>query len=245
MGLIAYFGDNFFEPLAAVGAPEIGQIGWAPVPFLQPQPNVIEVERIESGSHDPVRAKFVPLRDLHFTKKSPKGLPILNIHLGETEELLAYKAKKRPVVVVGTRSTVLGSLGQEAKPHHEESRTVVAPIYGLATEDDPRGFGSILSTRVRHLLYLQFFPFAEWRETRHDLKGASWFNEGIIRFDRLQFLLPSAPGLQLAPVRMAPEVRGLIHNVLWAYLHAEPSPELIEMREVLRSVLPDLAKPSI
>jgi hypothetical protein len=245
MGLLAYFGDAFFEPLGSVGSPEIGQIGWAPVPHLQPQPHVIEVERVESASHDPVRAKFVPLRDLHFTRKSPKGLPILNINLGETEELLAYKAKKRPIVVVGTRSSILGGLGREGKPHHEESRIVVAPIYGLATEDDRRGIGSILATRVRHLLYLQFFPFAEWREARHDLKGASSFDEGIIRFDRLQFLLPSAPGLQLAPVRMAPEVRVLMHNVLWAYLHADPSPELIEMREVLRSVLPEIAKPVV
>lgn len=91
-----------------MGATEIGQIGWAPVPFLQPQPDVIEVERIESGLHDPVRGKFVPLRDLHFLPRNlRKALPILNIHLGETEE---------PVVVVGTRSTVLGGLGHEAKP---------------------------------------------------------------------------------------------------------------------------------
>jgi hypothetical protein len=59
-----------------------------------------------------------------FLKTIVKSLPILNLHLGETEGLLAYKAKKRPVVIVGTRATSLGGIDKEAKPHHEETRIV-------------------------------------------------------------------------------------------------------------------------
>jgi hypothetical protein len=101
-----------------------------------------------------------------------------------------------------------------------------------------------LATRVRHLLYVQFFPFARWQETRSGITGACSFDEGVVRFDGLQFLLPRAPGLELAPVKIAKKVQILIHNLLWVYLHSEPTAELIEMREFLRSVLPKAAEPS-
>ena len=243
MGLLAYFGKDFFQPLDRVGKPELGQLGWAPTPNLQPQPFVIEAERIDPTSHSEARAKWVPLNNQHFTRRATKGLPILNLNVGETEELLGFKAKKRPVVVVGTGATLLKGLGDEAaKRHHEEDRIVLAPIYDLASEDDPYGFGSILATRVRHLLYRQYFPIGGWQETRN-IPGHSSFREGVARLDRLQFLLPNPPGLGLAPVKLAPDALMLMHGMLWVYLHAQPIDELREMQEVLAGLLPDEAKP--
>jgi hypothetical protein len=168
MGLLAYFGKDFYRPIDRIGRAELGQLGWAPAPNLQPQPFVIEAERVDPASHLEARARWVPLNTQHFTRRASKGLPILNLNVGETEELLGFKAKKRPVVVVGTGATLLRGLGDEAaKRHHEEDRIVLVPVYDLASEDDPFGFGSILATRVRHLLYRQYFPIAGWQETRN------------------------------------------------------------------------------
>lgn len=243
MGLLAYFGNDYFQPLDRIGRPELGQMGWAPTPNLQPQPFVIEAERVDPASHSEARARWVPLNGQHFTRRASKGLPVLNLNVGETEELLGFKAKKRPVVVVGTAATLLGGLAQDArKRHHEEDRIVLAPIYDLASDDDPHGFGSVVATRVRYLLYRQYFPIAGWQETRR-IRGGSSFREGIARFDRLQFLLPNPPGLELAPVRLAPDVLMLMHAMLWVYLHAEPISELREMQEFLAGLLPDEAKP--
>jgi hypothetical protein len=199
MSLPDYFGKNFFEPHDRLGKPVLGQMGWAPTPNLQPQPFVIEAERIEPASHTEARAKWVPLNQDHFTQRATKGLPILNLNVGETEELLGFKAKKRPVVVVGTAATLWGGLEQEGtRRHQEEDRIVLVPIYDLASEDDPRGFGSVLATRVRHLLYRQYFPIAAWQETRN-VRGGSSFREGIARFDRLQFLLPNPARIRFGP----------------------------------------------
>jgi len=243
MGLLDDIGNEYFQPLDRIGRPELGQMGWAPTPNLQPQPFVIEAERVDPASHSEARARWVPLTDQHITRRATKGLPILNLNVGETEELLGFKAKKRPVVVIGTAASLLGSLGPEAaKRHHEEDRIVLAPVYDLASEDDPYGFGSVVATRVRHLLYKQYFPIAAWQETRN-IRGGSSFREGIARFDRLQFLLPNPPGLELAPVKLAPDVLMLMHGMLWVYLHAEPIDELREMQEVLADMLPDAAKP--
>src|SRR2546428_8825899 len=95
-----------------------------------------------------------------------------------------------------------------------------------------------------HLLYRQYFPIAAWQETRN-IRGGSSFREGIARFDRLQFLLPNPPGLDLAPVKLAPDALMLMHAMLWVYLHAEPIAELREMQDVLSGFLPEEAKPAV
>jgi hypothetical protein len=245
VGLVSYFGGKFFTPLDKSSGPVLGQIAWVPVPNLNPQPMVVEAERTSDTSHQQVRARFVTLNDNHFTRRDLKELPILNFKLGETEEMIAFKAKRRPGIIVGVGATVLGGLDAHARAHHEEGRIVVAPAYGVRSEDDPSGFSSVMAARVRHLLYRQYFPLAEWKETRSSrtVPGACSLQEGIVRFDRIQFVSPSPPGCRFAPVRLADDVLVLLHAMLWAYLHAEPSKALVEMREILADCLPDEAKP--
>jgi hypothetical protein len=227
----------YFAPLDTVDKPRLGQIAWAPVPHLEHHPHVLEAEREDDRSHEKARARWVEVKDTHFKKRQSKGLPILSFHLGETEELLCYKAKRRPVVVVGRAASTYQGLGK-APAHHEEDRIVVAPIYGLRSEDDPNGFGEIVDVRVRHLVYKQYFPIAAWKEKRTDVVGACSVGPGIARFDRLQFLIPSQPGVRLAPVMLAKDPFRIMHYMLWEYLHAQPADELLEIKEVLRTYLP-------
>ncbi len=244
MGVISYFGKNFYEPLDRVGTPVLGQLLWIPAPQLNPHPYVIEAERTQSTSHASAQARWTTMTDKHFTRRADKALPILGLKLNETEEVIAYKAKRRPAVVVGTRATVFGHRSELDKPHHEENRIVVAPIYGVRTEDDPHGFSSVMASRVRHLLYTQYFPAAEWRESRSPAPpGSLSLEEGIIRFDRLQFASPFPPSCRLVPLRIADDAFALLQSLLWVYLHAEPSETLREMRDVFESYLPDEAKP--
>ena len=246
MGLLQYFGSKFYTPLDKIGTPVLGQLAWVPVPNLNPHPFVVEGQRVQDTSHQVARARWVPLNDNHFRRREHKQLPILNFNLGETEEMIAFKAKRRPALVVGTGATLLGMPGEIMKAHHEENRLVVAPVYGVRSENDLSGFSSIMMARVRHLLYRQYVPLAAWRETRasktHD--GACSLEEGIVRFDRLQFVTPSPPGCKLVPLRVSDDVLALLHAMLWTYLHAPPSDALKEMREVLASCLPDEARPA-
>lgn len=246
MGLLQYVGSSYYTQLDSTDGPLLGQIVWTPVPNLTPHTSVVEAERTTATSHAQVRARFVTLNDTHFKPRDPKALPILNFRLGETEEMIAFKAKRRPAVIVGDHATVLGGPDEHRKPHHEENRIVVAPIYGLRSEDDTSGFSSIMAARVRHLMYRQYFPLAEWKETRtrKTHPDACCLQEGIIRLDRLQFVTPSPPGCRLVPLRLSDNVFPLLHAMIWAYFHAEPSKNLVELREVLASCLPNEARPT-
>src|SRR5579863_2553756 len=216
VGLLQYFGSGFYTALDGRDGPTLGQLVWTPVPNLTPHASVVEAERTQDTSHQQVRARFVPLNDGHFVRRDHKQLPILNFKLGETEEMVAFKAKRRPAVVVGVGATVLGGLDQYARPHHEENRVVLAPVYGLRSEDDPSGFSSVMAARVRHLLYRQYFPLAEWKEkrSRSTFPSACSIQEGIVRFDRLQFVTPSPPGCRLVPLRVSDDVIPLLHGML-------------------------------
>jgi len=241
LGLLTLLDGKFFEPLSEpLGALQAGQVIWLPVPQLDQTPFVIEATRSHSTSHSTVQVRWVPLKDEHFTRqRSEKDLPILNFRLGETEELIASKAKRRPGVVVGTRATLTRG-SNSILPHHVEDRVVVAPIYGVACELDPKGFSSVMSVRIRHLIYNQFFPFAAWRETRsrRDCSNPFFSDGGVVRFDRLQFVVPGTAACRPAALRLSSEAMALMHGMLWAYLHAEQTPKLTEFRDVFRTLIP-------
>ncbi|MFO0763035.1 MAG: hypothetical protein U0359_41750 [Byssovorax sp.] len=203
---------------------------------------MIEAEREQADSHEKAYARYVAMNDDHFKRRPSKKYPILNLRLAETEELVAFHAKRRPAVVVGTNATSIDGLKERAPSHHVECRVVMAPVYGLRSDDDVSGFGSVLATRIWHLMYRQFFPFFAWRETRTHMPPAT-LERGVIRLDRLQFINPSPPGLRLMPVKLSAEAMNILHATLWAYLHAEPWEELVEIKDLLRSMLPKEAEP--
>ncbi len=253
MGVVQYFGKQFYEELpTSTGPLQLGQVVWIIVPHLLPTPNVIEAVRQQTTSHETARARFTMMTDKHFTRREHKELLILNLRLAETEEVVAFKAKRRPGVVVGRNATTFpvtgGTRGRRA--HHEENRCVVAPIYGVQSEEDVSGFSGIMTTRVRHLLYRQFFPAAPWteRRPRKECADACSLKEGVIRLDRLQFVMPSKPSLQQVPLKIAKEPLGLLQAWLWTYLHASQhgswAEDLDALRDLFGEQLPEEATPS-
>lgn len=239
MGLVQYFGGSFYAPLANAKELVLGQFVWCPAPALLPDPYVLEAERPIKTSHAIATARYTPMTDAHFKKREQKELPILNLRLGETDEIIAYKAKLRPGIVVGLGANMLGGAAVVAK-HHEENRAVVAPVYDVRTEDDPHGFSPEMSARVRHLMYKQYFPVAPYTERRlpRDVIGGVSLREGVARFDRLQFVAQKKPGCVPIPLRLSDDVLALLHAQLWTYLHAEPLQPLEEMRSVLLELAP-------
>ena len=233
----------FCEGIEETKKPCLGQLAWAVVPGMDVAPHVIEAERVDDRGHAAAKVRWSPMGDKHFKRRERGELPILHFKLGETEELVAYKAKLRPAIVVGVRGAALGGLEKNTPPHHEECRTALAPIYDLRTEDDPKGFGSILATRVRFLLYPQFFPFGGWTETRSTVLRRQSLREGVVRFDRIQFLHAQLAGVELMPVKLTSESMAVLHFALWAYLHADEHAKLTEIREVIREYVPAEARP--
>jgi hypothetical protein len=232
VSLLSYFDSNYFTTLAEpLKGLQLGQLVFVPVPNLDVHPNVIEATR-DGTSHKAATARWTTLSDRHFTRRDGKELPILYFNLGATEEVVAYKAKRRPAVVVGMGSTLIGGI-PGLPPHQEEGRVVVAPIYGIRSAEDPKGFSERLSDRIAHLLYQQYFPLAAWRENRSDCTFGGSLDAGVVRFDRLQFVTPHAPSCRPRSIRVTDDVLALMHGMLWLYLHAQPTEGLDEMRRFL------------
>ncbi|WP_437996860.1 hypothetical protein WMF26_38890 [Sorangium sp. So ce185] len=239
-------GNKFYETLASTSsAPVIGQLAWTPVPHLPEQPDVIEAIRVNDSDHEVAMAKYARMTDVHFKHRPYKRYPILNINLEPTEELVAFKAKRRPCVIICANATQLGNIDRNAPSHHEERRIVAVPIYGRRSEDEPKGFGPILAVRVEHLMYRQFFPIAPWQEPRRGIDGAESLKGGIARFDRLQFVNPAPPGLRLMPLKVTDEVFRFMHAMLVMYLNGTSDPELVAAMQVLREFLPKEAEPPV
>ena len=106
-----------------------------------------------------------------------------------------------------------------------------------------------MATRVRHLMYRQYFPFGEWQERRprRECPEGSSLTEGIMRLDRLQLVSPDPPGCQQVPLRVAEEPFKLLQAWLWSYLHASKDTpawgDLVTLRELFGDQLPAEARP--
>jgi len=241
VSLIDYY--TYFTPIDAPQArarPVLGQVVWAPALHLVTHVDVLAAQRVSSTSHGGATLKHEPHCDTHFGRRTRLDLPVLNLRLGETEELVTHKAKIRPGIVVADAADATSA--QEKHPaHHTERRVVVAPIYDVATEDDPKGFSQVMAARVRCLVYRQFFPSGAWEETRKAPRACS-LRAGIVRFDRLHFVTPAPPSLRLEPLRVCDEVMSLLHTALWVYLHGTPTAAFTSVRDMMLAELPPEAK---
>ncbi len=159
MGILQVF-DNFYESVPAGTAPEPGHLYWVPTPNVDEVPRILDVERATATEHEVTSYEIREVAKHHFTKR--ERLPIKRLNLGETEELLIAKAKKRLVVVLASISsdgigTLPDGTQRRLAKHLEKPSYLVAPLFSTTTIMDPGTFGPTLVARIRALKYLHFF----------------------------------------------------------------------------------------
>jgi hypothetical protein len=229
--------DCIYEACQGYG---VGHLVWAPVPHLEEVPRILEVERAGSTEHFASKFSIVQIRDTHFRRK--QKLPIKLLSLGETEELLISKAKKRPCVVVCAENTkfeddkLKAEIGR--RRHLQDQSMLLAPVYGTASNEMLDGFPPIMTARIRALLYAQFFYLPE----RCPKTKIALPREGIVRFDRIFAATPNR-GLSPMDIRIAKEPLALLLAVLRERLGGAKDENLGLVRELLRELLPDEALP--
>lgn len=162
-----------------------GQICWIVSPYIKEIPQILDVERNKAEEHDDF--KFVLKNvdpDKDFKPSAKRTLPIKYLNLESTEELLIQKAKKRPAIVISSGLDIFPEitklLRQKGKKHLQEDSLFLIPCYGVETQDDGRGFPAEMVTRIRCLLYRQFFyiPY-----------HSPLTSESIARLDRIQIIV--------------------------------------------------------
>ena len=138
---------------------EPGTLLWCPVGNLEEVPRVLDVDRASPADHKATTFRVVQVDADHF--KERQKLPVHGLRLGNTEEILITKAKRRPCVILSCLNTrfqdqrVLDEV--RLKRHLQDCAMTVAPIYSIATPDDTSGFQPIMTARIRALMYNQFF----------------------------------------------------------------------------------------
>jgi hypothetical protein len=159
MGILQVFG-SFYQPVPTGAAPEPGHLFWVPTPNVDEVPRILDVERATPTEHEITGYEICEIAKHHFSRR--ERLPIKRLTLGDTEELLIAKAKKRLVVIlISIASDGIGTLpdGTQRRlaKHLEKPSYLVAPLYSTSSIMEPGTFGPILVARIRALQYLHFF----------------------------------------------------------------------------------------
>lgn len=229
--------DHFYEKAVGLG---VGHFVWCPVPHLEEVPRILDIERASDREHYATNFSIVQMNHDHF--KSKQKLPIKALSLGNTEELLISKAKKRPCLVVSCANTAFADsrLVAEVKGrrHLQDQSMILAPIYGIASPEDHQGFPPVMVARIQAFLYNQFYYLPKTCPKT----GIGFEKAGVLRLDRL---FPASPnrGVTSMNCRLSNEPLALLLAVLQERFGAAESEALNTVRTLLHDTLPAECRP--
>lgn len=155
-----------------------GSLVLAFVPHVDQLPYTLEpVGRRQPDQHDEATVKISPLRTRKARKSSNLPVAAMPLHTGEV--LTAYRAKKRPCLVIGCGGIPVDRGLVRGSPRSSTATTaLVVPYYGVDQAGGRRsGYNPAFVERVRHGSYPQFF----W-----DRLPISGPEESMLRLDHLQ-----------------------------------------------------------
>lgn len=143
-------------------------------------------ELTPEGREDPKdhsRAK-ARVRQFNIDRQRPTQppLPVAGLPLHSNEVLLAYKAKVRPALILGSRLPDLSAvLGPGTPKSHRHSPLTIAPYYGVDQDGSRTGYTPDFVKRVRRAEFPQYM-FDQLPE----IKGMKPTQASVLRFDHMQ-----------------------------------------------------------
>jgi hypothetical protein len=154
-----------------------GALIFAFVPHVDQVPYTFEpVGRIDPTRHEDAVLRVSPLKTNLPLK--PTDLPVAAMTLHSGEVWAAYRAKKRPCLVLAAGNPPVNRQLTRGKPNSSTAPTLlVAPYYGATRNSRRAGYSPEFAERVRHCEYPQF----HW-----DILPIPGGEESILRLDHLQ-----------------------------------------------------------
>lgn len=136
----------------------------------------VPASRTDATKHDSATVTVEPLKVNQPLKRIQLPVAAMTAYDGET--WAAYRAKKRPCLVLSCDHPAVDAALTRGMPKtHTAPMCLAAPYYGIARNRVRVGFNDIFVERVRHLEFPQFF----WDALPHP-SG----EESILRLDQLQ-----------------------------------------------------------
>jgi len=185
------------------------------------------VRREEPSQHGSAIFKVVPLRVNQYVQRTE--LPVAAMPLHGSEVWAAYRAKRRPCLVIGSVSPSVDRELTKGKPKHSTAPTIlIAPFYGVEQDGQRAGYNPRFIERVRHLEYPQFL----WDKLPPDDR------ESLLRLDHLQPIGTGYGSYKLRGYRLGSDAIEIVDELVqWLIWNRLPEDGLIPMfREELASI---------
>lgn len=133
-----------------------GALVYAFAPHVDQLPYELElVARRDATNHDSAVFKVAPFRMDRVRSRPP--LPVAAMPLNEGELWAAYRAKRRPCLVIGCNHPPVDPALTRGMPKHATAPTcLVAPYYGVAKTASRAGYRPEFVERVQQCEYPQF-----------------------------------------------------------------------------------------
>lgn len=181
MGVLQVFSSFFEDDQRGHSSGVVGQVFWAPAPYLRDPPTVIEAKRSSPEEHRNLHVRITSLAQHHFQPTA--DLPVHSLGKKPGEEMLGVLAKKRPVVVLAQTGvddidTLPASEKRLTKSGAGRKTYLVAPFYSVSSMQEPGTFGPGFVRRIRRLQYPHLFCVP-------DLQKEDGLPRSIIRLDRI------------------------------------------------------------
>ena len=184
--------------------------------------------RKEADHHGSAKVKVAPLRVNQPLKRTDLPVAAMPLHSGEV--WAAYRAKKRPCLVIGSGSMSVDQKLTTGMAKHNTAPTILAAPYYSAIRDGKRGgYKPALLERIRHCEYPQFL----WDY----LPMSKQSHESILRLDHLQPIGAHHDSYQLTEYKLSGGALEVVDELLqWLIRGGVHQDSLIAMyREEIES----------
>jgi len=188
-----------------------GSLVWAFLPHVDQVPHtIIPKGRIDPKCHDKA---YVQIRPLDIRQPQARhDLPVSATTLYDREMWCAYRAKKRPCLVLGEISKKVEAVDRAGMSKRKTAQTVmVAPFYGVDQSGKREGYPPAFVGHIRHIKYPQFF----W-----DMLPSGNTVESIMRFDQLQPVGRDANSYEHSGYKLSQEALALVDEVFYLYMYS-------------------------
>ncbi len=170
---------------------------------------IIPVGRKQARIHDKALVKISELEMKHTGIRN--DLPVAAMSLHKKEIWSAYRAKKRPCLVLGKTGKTVKRSDRKGMPRRNTAQTLlVVPYYGADKDGTRAGYNSKLIERIRHILYPQFYV---------DMLPLNGPRESIARFDQLQPVGRISNSYELTGFKLSTEALEIVDEVFHLYMH--------------------------
>ena len=205
-----------------------GSLIFAFIPHIDQVPYAFEaIGRDKATDHSHAKVNIAPLKVNQPLKQKP--LPVAAMPTFENEAWTAYRAKKRPCLIVGSENTSVKSKLTQGMPNSVIAPTIqVAPYYGADKKSSYNRPEFI--ERIRHCNY----PHYVW-----DILPMDSGKESILRLDQLQAIGAHHDSYKHTGFCLSEDALGIIDELItcliWGGLPEDG--DVIEYRNLIKDTL--------